>query len=100
MPAFQVNVSHGLGKEQAIERLRLFVQKIAEHYKEHVSKMEGNWAENVLTFALTTYGFAISGTMTVNDTAAHIDGQLPFAALIFKGKIEKAIADEIRRELS
>ena len=100
MPAFQVNVPHGLGKDQAIERLRLFVQKIAEHYKDHVSQMEGNWAENVLTFALTTYGFAISGTMTVDDSSASIHGHIPFAAVIFKGKIEKSIEDEIRRELS
>jgi hypothetical protein len=100
MPAFQVNVPHGLGKEQALERLKAFLEKVAERYKDQVSKMEGNWVEDVLTFAMTTYGFTISGTLTVSDATAQIVGQLPFAALPFKGKIEKSIADALSKQLS
>ena len=99
MPGFQVNVPHGLGKEQATERLKVFLQKIAERYKDQVSKMEGNWVENVLNFAMTTYGFTISGKLTVEDSSARLEGQLPFAALPFKGKIEKSISDELQKEL-
>ena len=99
MPAFQVNVPHGLGQQQAVERLKVFLQKIAERYKDQVSRMEGNWVENVLTFAMTTYGFTISGQLTVDESSAKLAGQLPFAAMVFKGKIEKSIADELIREL-
>jgi hypothetical protein len=99
MPGFQVNVPHGLGKEQATERLKVFLQKVAERYKDQVSRMEGNWVENVLTFAMTTYGFTISGKLTVEDSSARIEGQLPFAALAFKGKIEKSISDELQKQL-
>ncbi len=99
MPAFQVTVPHGLGKEQAVERLKVFLQKVAERYKDQVSKMEGNWVDNVLTFAMTTYGFTISGKLTVDDSSAQLAGQLPFAALAFRGKIEKSIADELKKEL-
>jgi hypothetical protein len=100
MPAFQVDVPHQLGKQQAIERLRPFVDRIAEQYKEQVSKSEGNWNDNVLTFALTTYGFTISGVLTVADDAVRLQGQLPFAALPFKGKIEHSIAGELQKELA
>ena len=48
---------------------------------------------------MTTYGFTISGTLTVDDTSAQLAGQLPFAALAFKGKIEKSIADELKKTL-
>ena len=99
MPAFQVNVPHALGQEQAVERLKVFLLKVAEHYKGQVSTLEGNWVENVLTFAMTTYGFTISGKLTVDDSSAQLAGQLPFAALAFRGKIEKSIADELRKEL-
>jgi hypothetical protein len=100
MPAFQVNVPHGLGQEQAVERLKAFLEKVAERYKDQVSKMEGNWVDNVLTFAMTTYGFTISGKLTVDDSSAQMSGQLPFAALAFKGKIEKSIADELKKAVS
>jgi hypothetical protein len=100
MPAFQVNVPHNLGQEEALGRLKVFLEKVAERYKDQISKLEGNWVDNVLTFAMTTYGFAISGKLTVDDSAAHIEGQLPFAAFAFKGKIEKTIADEIAKRLT
>jgi hypothetical protein len=100
MPAFQVNVPHGLGQQQALERLKAFLQKVAERYKDQVSKMEGNWVDNVLTFAMTTYGFTISGKLTVNDSTAELEGQLPIAALAFRGKIERSIADEITKALT
>jgi hypothetical protein len=100
MPAFQVNVPHGLGKEKATERLKVFLQKVADRYKDQVSKMEGNWVDNILNFAMTTYGFTISGKLTVEDSAARIEGKLPFAALAFKGKIEKTIAEELQKQLA
>lgn len=100
MPAFQVNVPHNLGKDQALERTKSFLEKVAERYKDQVSKMDGNWVDNVLNFAMTTYGFTISGKLTVDEDKAHIEGQLPFAALAFKGKIEKTIADELGKRLS
>ena len=100
MPAFQVEVSHSLGQEKAVARLKHFLEKIAERYQEQVSRLDGDWNDNVLTFALTTYGFTISGELTVDETAAKLDGKLPFAAIAFRGKIEKSIAEEIERELS
>jgi hypothetical protein len=100
MPGFQVHVPHQLGKQQAIERLRPFVENIAKHYKERVSKSEGSWADNVLTFALTTYGFVLSGALTVEEDAVRVQGQIPFAALPFKGKIEQSFAGELQKELA
>lgn len=100
MPSFQVEVPHALGKQQAIERLRPFVEKLVERYKEQVSTSEGSWLENVLTFALTTYGFTISGELKVEDDKVALQGQLPFAALPFRGKIEQSIASELQKELA
>ena len=100
MPSFSTEVDHSLGREEATRRLKGFVESVSEHYKDQVSHMEGQWNESTLEFALTTYGFNISGTLTVEDDKARLDGSLPFAALAFRGKIEQSIASEIRRELS
>lgn len=100
MPSFKTEVPHQLGKEQAVEKLRTFLDGVAEKYKDQVSKLDGNWSDNVLDFSLTTFGFAIKGKLTVEDEVAQLDGTLPFAALAFRGKIEKGIASELARALS
>ncbi len=100
MPAFKTEVPHSLGQEEATTRLKGFLNKIAEHYGEQISHLEGDWAENVLTFSLTTFGFTISGTLTVEENLARVEGQLPFAAVAFRGKIEQSIAQELEKELS
>lgn len=100
MPAFQVEVPHQLGQQQALERLQAFVQKVADRYKDQVSKVDGNWEGNVLNFALTTYGFNITGSLTVEDTAVQLKGQIPFAALPFRGKIEHSIGGELQKQLT
>ena len=100
MPAFNTEVAHQLGQEKATQRLKSFLEQVREQYKEFVSELSGDWADNVLTFSLKTYGFQIEGTLTVEDQLARLSGTLPFAALAFRGKIEQSIAGELRRELS
>ena len=100
MPSFKTEVTHKQGKEQAVEKLRSFLDGVAEQYKDQVSKLDGNWSDNVLDFSLTTFGFSITGKLTVEDETAQLEGQLPFAALAFRGKIEKGIAAELERALA
>lgn len=100
MPAFQVEVTHTLTRDEAITRLRSFVERVREHYKDQVSSVEGSWVENLLDFSITSYGFSISGKLTVEDQLAKLAGQIPFAALAFRGKIEKSFASELKKALS
>ena len=100
MPGFSTEVPHNLGKQAAIEKLRGFADRVQEKYKDQVSSMTGQWTDNVLNFALTTYGFTISGVLTVEEQLAKLDAQLPFAALAFKGKIEQSFASEIKKALA
>jgi hypothetical protein len=100
MPAFSTEVSHQLGQEQAVARLKRFLDQARDEYKEFVTHLDGDWTDNILTFSLHTYGFQIDGTLTVDDQAARLSGQLPLAASLFRGKIEQSIAAALRRELS
>lgn len=100
MPSFSTEVAHQLGKTQATERLKTFLEQVRLKYQDFVSDLQGNWTDNVLTFSLKTYGFAIAGTLTIEDTSARLAGTIPFAAIAFRGKIEQSIASELRRELS
>ncbi|MAV36647.1 MAG: hypothetical protein CMJ59_14470 [Planctomycetaceae bacterium] len=100
MPAFNAETPHVLGQSEAVERLKSFVDNIREQFKEQVSEMNGEWDDSSLQFSLTTYGFTITGTLNVEDNRVHVDGQLPFAAVAFRGKIQQAIEQELSRALA
>lgn len=100
MPKFSTEVSHTLGQADATERLKDFVQDAQKRFGEHVDKMDGSWNDNVLDFSISTFGMKITGAMTVNESAVQVDGQLPLAAMPFRGKVEQTIADELKRALS
>ena len=100
MPTFRAEVAHALGQAEATARLKRFVENAQERFKDEVSHMEGAWNDNTLDFSLTTYGVTISGSLTVDDAVASVTGQLPLAALPFRGKIERSIAEELRQALS
>ncbi len=99
MPSFNTEVEHQLGQQEATDRLKKLLDQVREQYSDFVTELHGNWADNVLTFSLKTYGFKIDGILTVEDQLARLTGNLPFAALAFRGKIEQSIVGELRREL-
>lgn len=100
MPSFSTEVAHDLGREAATDRLKLFLDKVRERYKDQVASLSGEWQGSVLNFSLTTYGINVSGTLTVEDRVARLEGTLPFAAMPFRGKIQESIASELQRELA
>jgi len=100
MPTFSTEVPHQLGTAQAAERLRKFIEQTQVQYQDLLSDLQGQWLGNVLTFAFKAYGFKINGTLTVDDTAARLTGNLPLAAVPFRGKVEQVIQRELQRELA
>jgi hypothetical protein len=100
MPGFDITAPHDLGQEQAIERLKGFVGKIGQRFPDQVSNLQESWNGNVLDFSFTTYGFTIKGAATVEPSQVRLEGELPLAALMFKGKIEQSIRDEVGKVLS
>lgn len=100
MPAFNTEVPNPLGKEAAVTRLKDFMATVAAKFKDQISEMESEWSDNVLTFAFSSFGFKISGVLTVEDDTVGINGNLPFAAAMFRGKIENDISKELEKALS
>lgn len=100
MPGFSTEIPHALGKEEATSRLKSFVERARERFGDQVSAMDGSWTDSVLSFSITAMGLTIKGTMAVDESAAKVNGQLPLAAMPFRGKIEKSIAAEVEQELA
>lgn len=99
MPSFGVQLPHPLGKEAAIERLRNFATAIHDEHQDRVRNVEQRWEENHLIFSFSTSGMAISGRVIVEEALAKVEGQLPFAAVLFRGKIEQEIRVQLEKLL-
>jgi putative polyhydroxyalkanoate system protein len=97
MPKFNVEVPHTLTKEEAHRRLDKFVDVLRQKFQDSVSDLEQTWAGDMLRFKFKSYGFPLAGTIAVADDALRVDGELPFTAMMFKGKIESAIKEQLTR---
>ncbi|MEQ8787903.1 MAG: polyhydroxyalkanoic acid system family protein [Pirellulaceae bacterium] len=100
MPSMNVEVSHSMGKEAAMERLKSLMEKIQNRYKDQVKDIQQSWDGDTLNYSFKTFGLTISGSMLVEEDKVTVDGKIPIAAMAFRGQIENSIRDELQKQLS
>lgn len=100
MPGFSTEVPHELGQEAAVEKLKGFLDQVQQRYPKEISEIEGDWNANVLSYAFTTFGIKVDGTLTVEEALVRMDGNLPFAAMMFKGKISQSIKVALEKAIA
>lgn len=99
MPKLSIAIPHTLGREAAGERLKGFMERLKEKHQDQVGNLQEEWSEHSLKFSFTTFGFKIAGVGTVEESEVKMDIDLPFAAMMFKGKIETEIRETLTRVL-
>ena len=100
MPSLAMSIPNPLGQQQAAERLKSFLGRLKERHQDKVSNLEESWPDDHhLNYSFTTYGFSIKGDLAIESDAVKMNANLPFAAMMFKSKIEQAIRDELTRLL-
>lgn len=100
MPSLSIAVPHSLTTEEATERLKSLFSKIKERHGDKVSNLEESWDGNRLAYAFSTFGFNIKGDLNVEPNEVQINGTIPFAAMMFKGKIEQSVREELEKTLA
>ncbi len=101
MPGFKADVEHNLGKDIALQRLKSFSEEVRAKYGSQISEMEESWDEKGnLKFGFKALGLKINGELVVDDQGARIHGQLPFAAVAFRGTIEQEITAALKNALA
>ena len=80
--------------------MRSFLDRLREKHQDQVSNLQEEWSDNLLKFSFKVLGFQVQGTGAVNDTDAKVDLDIPFAAMMFKGKIEGEIREALTRVLN
>src|SRR3954469_1324712 len=97
MPKFGVRVPHQLSKDDARSRLERFVEMIEAKYADRVSDLQQSWEGDTLKFHFKTYGIPLDGGITVADKELNVAGDIPFTAMMFKGKIESEIREQLEK---
>ncbi|MGD9722364.1 MAG: polyhydroxyalkanoic acid system family protein [Pirellulales bacterium] len=100
MPTVTINTPHALGAEEATNRLKTFFAKLKERHQDKVSNLEEQWNDNRLDYSFSTFGFNIKGDLTVEPGEVKVSSNLPFAAMMFKGKIEQTVREELEKLLA
>ncbi len=99
MPKFSITQPHQLDRPKAIERVHGLLTRIREKYSDQVKDVQEEWHGDDLAFRFRTFGMNFTGKVVILEDRVDVQGDLPFSAMMFKGKIESAIQGELQRLL-
>ena len=100
MPSLSVGIPHNLGQEEATRRLKDHFAGAKDRYGHHFSDLTEQWDGHVLTYAFTTFGVRVEGTVTSAVSEVTVEAQLPLVAAPLKGTIERQIREDLEKALS
>jgi putative polyhydroxyalkanoate system protein len=100
MPSLSITIPHSLSAEEATARLKSLFDKLKQQHQDKMSNLEEKWDGNRLEYGFSTFGFNIKGDMNVEPNEIRVNGSLPFAAMMFKGKIEESVRHELEKVLA
>lgn len=100
MPKLEMAVPHHLAQDEAVKRIKNLLNNLKTEHADRICDLQEEWDGHTGTFRFSAMGFPLSGTLTVNKSRIEISGHLPFAAMLFKGKIESAIKEGIETLLA
>lgn len=99
MPKLSFAVPHSLTREEAANRLKNLLERVKAKNPD-VEILQENIGEHSGTFAFKAKGFKVSGGLQIEDDKVQVDADLPFAAMLFKGRIESEVRGIMEKSLS
>lgn len=100
MPKFKVSVPHQSERTVVITKLKVFMHAAKKNSPVELTDIEESWDDNGnLNFAFCAMGFRIVGQMLTEGQLVQIIGDLPFAALPFRGALESQLESHIREAM-
>jgi len=97
MPKVSVSVPHNRDPREIIAQARPVIEKVVQDFEGH--HLDANWGDTSADFQFKSLAFTIKGSLRADDQQLAVDVDLPFAALIFKDKVERAIRKNLTRAL-
>src|SRR5262245_43087614 len=98
MPKITVRVPHSLPPTEAFAKVQPALQKTVTDFQGHDLALEGS--DTAQTFTFKSMAFTIKGKAEATDQEVVVEIDLPFAAMMFKDKAERAVTKNISRALA
>jgi hypothetical protein len=98
MASLKMSIQHHLSQDEALKRIKNLLSETKKEHRDQIDDLKENWNGNIGSFSFNARGFDISGTLIVEPSTIELNGKIPFAVSLFKGKIIRAI-DEKAAEL-
>jgi hypothetical protein len=98
VPKISVRVPHQLDPAAAFERVKTALAKTVTDFQGRDLVTEGDGTST--TFSFSSLAFTIKGKAEATGDAAIVEVDLPFAAMMFKDKAERAITKNVTRALA
>jgi hypothetical protein len=100
MPRLTVYVIHQLSQDEALRRIQAAVAQAKVKYSDKINDLRDSWNGYVGAFDVSGMGQKASGSVAVNPSDVTVQITLPFAASLFKSKIESGIRETLTRMLA
>ncbi|MFP6667531.1 MAG: polyhydroxyalkanoic acid system family protein [Pirellulales bacterium] len=97
MPKITVSVPHSGDPQSAVERSRPALEKTVEDFQGR--DLDIAWNDTNADFSFKSMAFTIKGSVAVDDAQVTVTVDLPFAAIMYKDKAEKAIRKNLVRAI-
>ena len=91
-----IQIPHKFTQPQAVDRVKKGLMQAKPQLQGQVKIDKEEWQDNMLTFAFTTQGKQVTGTLKILKDEFIIDAKLPLLWRMFEGKIQKAIEEQIK----
>lgn len=100
MPKLAVVVPHHLAPDEALGRIKCLLGDLRDEHQGQFSDLRERWTEHRGDFSAKAMGFNLSGRIDVLPREVAVTGDLPFAAMPFKGRLEGLVRDRLERLLA
>jgi len=97
MPKISVRVPTQLDPSSAIAKVRPALAKTVTDFQGH--DLQSTDTDNSTQFAFKSMAFTIKGAAVAQPGEVVVEVELPFAAIMFKDKAERAITKNVTRAL-
>lgn len=100
MATIAISVDHELSEAEALKRIKGLLEEVKKEHGSFVRDLKESWEGNTGTFSFSAKGHLIEGMLTVSAPTVELEGKVPWAVAMFKGKIEKIVtarAEELLR---
>jgi putative polyhydroxyalkanoic acid system protein len=98
MPKITVRVPHQLEPAAAFAKIQSALEKTVTDFQGHDLMIEGS--ETAAEFTFKSLAFTIKGRSEARPGEVVVEIDLPFAAMMFKDKAERAVTKNISRALA